>query len=69
MAHQTFGLVFRMMLLPACLPAPLFQYEVKVLAELIRKAHYNKSNVAWNCQCMKYLNYYDCKLACMVFIE
>lgn len=69
MAHQTFGLTLGMMLLPACLPAPLFQWEIRVLAEFFRKAHYNKSNVAWNCRRIKYLNYYDCKLACMVFLE
>lgn len=59
MAHQTFGLILEMMLLPARLPAPLLQRGIKVPAELFRKAHYNKSNVAWNCQYMKYLNYYD----------
>lgn len=57
-AYKTSGLTLEVMLLPACLLALDLQWETKALAGLFRKAHCNKSNVARNCQHIKYVYCY-----------
>lgn len=74
-AHLTLGLTLEMTLLPFCPLTPVLQLEIKALTEILREVQHNKSDVARNCQYVKYLycceQHVSCgwKLAFMISVE